>query len=113
MKLVLLNSQLLLFLTLLHIPSFLCFTYTHSQAMNLLQNEGISISSTGRCSNRNNPQCTSLEGIHSEAIDGIITLKKASGCPIIITGGTETDISQTLFLKFQTTVGVLRLEMFI
>ncbi|KAF7636689.1 hypothetical protein Mgra_00003870 [Meloidogyne graminicola] len=88
MHLVLTSTKLLLFL-ILFIPSFWCFIYTHSQAINILNNEGIQVTSTSRCSNRNNPQCTSLDGIHSEAIEGIITLKKASGCPIIITGGTE------------------------
>lgn len=64
--------------------------YTHSEALGRLNAAGISVTSSGQCSNRGNAQCTSLDGIHSQAIDGVITLKQASGCPIIVTGGTET-----------------------
>jgi hypothetical protein len=60
--------------------------YNHSQALQLVNDAGIFVTSRGQCSNRRNPQCTSLDGVHSEAIDGIITLKKESGCPMVITG---------------------------
>src|SRR5438045_2500355 len=65
--------------------------YTHSEAQRLLNNSGITVTSTGGCSNKNVEGCTSLDGIHEEAIDEIITLKRAvgSGCDIIVTGGTE------------------------
>ncbi|WP_393055452.1 peptidoglycan-binding protein [Streptomyces sp. LN549] len=33
---------------------------------------------------------TSLEGVRARTIAGVIALKKASGCPITITGGTES-----------------------
>ena len=33
--------------------------------------------------------CTSFEGIRQATIDGAITLKRASGCSLLITGGTE------------------------
>jgi hypothetical protein len=59
----------------------------HSQAENAVKAAGISIVSTGGCSNRNNPQCTSLEQITSNAINCIKVLKSSSGCPITITGG--------------------------
>jgi hypothetical protein len=36
-----------------------------------------------------NPKCTSYEGILSGTVDSVITLKKASGCDLVITGGTE------------------------
>jgi len=45
-------------------------TYTNSQAVSILGGAGISVRSSGGCSNRNNPSCTSLDGIHSECIDG-------------------------------------------
>lgn len=63
---------------------------THAQATARLRAAGITWSSSGNCSNRNNPRCTSFEQINSGTIDGIITLKRASGCAINITGGTET-----------------------
>lgn len=50
-------------------------TYTHQEALNQLSANGIGISSSGGCSNRYNSQCTSLDGIHTEAIDGLIQLK--------------------------------------
>lgn len=51
---------------------------------------GITISSSGNCSDRYTSTCTSLEQVNSGTIDGILTLKRASGCAINITGGTET-----------------------
>ncbi|MFF0401823.1 peptidoglycan-binding protein [Streptomyces sp. NPDC005248] len=33
---------------------------------------------------------TSLEGVRARTIQGVIALKKASGCPVTITGGTES-----------------------
>jgi hypothetical protein len=63
---------------------------THAEATAKLRAAGITWSSSGNCSNRNNPSCTSFEQINSGTIDGIITLKRASGCAINITGGTET-----------------------
>jgi hypothetical protein len=50
---------------------------------------GISISSSGNCHNRNVRSCTSLDGARGNTINGVITLKRSSGCPITITGGTE------------------------
>jgi len=46
--------------------------------------------SSGNCSNRNNPRCTSLDGVRENTINGLQTLKRASNCDIIVTGGTET-----------------------
>ncbi|KAG0226350.1 hypothetical protein BGW42_003685 [Actinomortierella wolfii] len=64
---------------------------TQAQAEARLKPNGITASSTGGCTNKNNPQCTSYEGILSGTVDAVITLKKASGCPnLVITGGTET-----------------------
>lgn len=51
---------------------------------------GIAVVSSGNCTNRNISTCTSLEQVNSGTIDGIITLKNASGCALTITGGTET-----------------------
>lgn len=50
---------------------------------------GIPVVSSGNCSTRSISTCTSLEQIYSGTIDGIITLKRASGCAVNITGGTE------------------------
>lgn len=45
-------------------------TYSHATAASLLAGAGIGIRSSGGCSNRNIGSCTSLDGIHSECIDG-------------------------------------------
>lgn len=63
---------------------------THSSAASQFSSAGIGWTSSGGCSDRNNPTCTSFEGIRQATIDGAITLKRASGCSLTITGGTET-----------------------
>ncbi|MCT2591848.1 hypothetical protein LHJ74_18415 [Streptomyces sp. N2-109] len=63
---------------------------SHSQATAKFRAAGISWSSSGGCSNRNQPNCTSFDQINSATVDGVITLKSASGCAINLTGGTET-----------------------
>jgi len=63
---------------------------TQSQAEARLKANGITASSSGGCTTRSNPRCTSYEGILSGTVDGVITLKKASGVgSLVITGGTE------------------------
>jgi hypothetical protein len=57
-------------------------TYTDAEARRALSNAGISV---------NNPEPrTSLEGIRRATIDALITLKRASGAEIVVTGGTES-----------------------
>ncbi|KAG8774687.1 hypothetical protein FRC12_001873 [Ceratobasidium sp. 428] len=63
---------------------------TQSAAAAKLSAAGISASSSGGCTSKSNPTCTSYDGILSGTVDSVITLKNASGCSIIITGGTET-----------------------
>ena len=50
---------------------------------------GIAIDSTGKCSDRNNKNCTSFDGIRKNTIYSIIAFKKSSNCEIIIFGGSE------------------------
>ncbi|GAA2069293.1 hypothetical protein GCM10009801_18700 [Streptomyces albiaxialis] len=63
---------------------------SHSQATAKFRAAGITWTSSGGCSDRNRPNCTSFEQINSATVDGVITLKSASGCAIRLTGGTET-----------------------
>lgn len=63
---------------------------THAQATSMLRSSGITWSSSGNCSDRNNPTCTSFEQVNLATIQGAQTLKSASGCALNITGGTET-----------------------
>lgn len=63
---------------------------THSQAAARFRNAGITWSSSGGCSDRHRRDCTSFDQINLTTVQGAITLKRASGCALKITGGTET-----------------------
>ncbi len=62
---------------------------THGQATAAFSANGISWTSSGGCSDRNNSTCTSFDGLRQASVDGAITLRNASGCGLTITGGTE------------------------
>ena len=62
---------------------------TQAQAAAQLSAAGVTHSSSGNCTDRNNSHCTSYEQINQSTVSGVITLKRASGCAINITGGTE------------------------
>ncbi|CAG7785483.1 unnamed protein product [Allacma fusca] len=61
----------------------------HAQALSQIQAAGVGISSSGGCSDRTKPTCTSLDQINDSTINGVVTLKRASGCSLTVTGGTE------------------------
>ena len=63
---------------------------SHSAATSKFEAAGVTWSSSGGCSDRNTSTCTSFDQINSETVDGVITLKSASGCAVTLTGGTET-----------------------
>ncbi|CAF4204769.1 unnamed protein product [Rotaria magnacalcarata] len=63
--------------------------HTHSAALSEIESVGIQISSSGGCSNRTMPKCTSLEQINCNAIRCLKVLKDSSRCRITVTGGTE------------------------
>jgi hypothetical protein len=63
---------------------------THAQATSRLRAAGITWSSSGNCSDRNNSTCTSFDQVNLTTIQGAETLKRASGCALNVTGGTET-----------------------
>ncbi|UJR11355.1 hypothetical protein I4U23_015536 [Adineta vaga] len=63
---------------------------SHGQAASSVQGAGIGIWSTNGCSDRNNPLCTSLDTITCNAVECIKIFKQSSGCPVTITGATET-----------------------
>lgn len=65
------------------------YKMSNAEALGKVRAAGISVHSSGGCHDRNVRSCTSLDQINSGTIDKIITLKRASGCPITITGGTE------------------------
>ena len=65
------------------------YKMSQSAAASSLSSVGISWSSSGGCSNRYVSTCTSFEQINSGTVNGVKTLKTASGCAVNITGGTE------------------------
>ena len=63
---------------------------TQAQAESAFRAAGITWSSSGGCTDRTNPTCTSFDGLRQTSVDGARTLRSASGCALNITGGTET-----------------------
>ena len=63
---------------------------THAQAVKRLDAAGITWDASGNCTNRDRAVCTSFSGIRQSTIDGLTTLRAASRCAIVVTGGTET-----------------------
>ena len=64
--------------------------YIHADAVAALSAAGISVTSSGNCSDMNNATCTSLDTIPKSTIANLIKLKAACGCSFNVTGGTET-----------------------
>lgn len=63
---------------------------TQAEAAETRLNEnGITIHSSGNCRDRNDRTCTSVEGIREETIDGLIAFQNAVGEDLVMTGGTE------------------------
>ena len=62
---------------------------SHAEAARRLSAAGITSSSSGGCTNKNNPHCTSFDGVLSGTVDTAITLRHACKCNLVITGGTE------------------------
>ncbi|MFI1657656.1 peptidoglycan-binding protein [Streptomyces sp. NPDC020472] len=62
---------------------------THAQAAALFTSAGITWTSSGNCSDRNSSSCTSFDGLRQTSADGAVTLRRASGCALTVTGGTE------------------------
>ena len=70
-------------------PAHAVTKLTQAQAASQLSAAGITWSSSGGCTDRYNSTCTSFEQINQSTVSGVITLHRASGCSINITGGTE------------------------
>ncbi|QXJ23112.1 hypothetical protein AGRA3207_004228 [Actinomadura graeca] len=54
-----------------------------------LRGSGIGWRSTGHCSERTKPTCTSFEGLRWSSLKGLLDFAEESGCEITVTGGTE------------------------
>jgi hypothetical protein len=55
----------------------------------LLRQAGLRWISSGHCTRRTNPHCTSLDGLRVSTLDGVLRLRETSRCPLVISGGTE------------------------
>lgn len=61
-----------------------------ADARQVLVSNGYQVWSSGNCSAKNNPNCTSFQDIWRHTVDGAVALRKYSGCGgLVITGGTE------------------------
>ncbi|MEU7427163.1 hypothetical protein [Streptomyces sp. NPDC040750] len=63
---------------------------SHATATGMFRDVGVTWSSSGGCSDRNNATCTSFDQLNLPTAQGAQTLKRATGCALNITGGTET-----------------------
>ncbi|WP_343948619.1 hypothetical protein [Nonomuraea longicatena] len=63
---------------------------SHRTATGRLRSAGLRWKSSGHCANRRIRHCTSLESVRTATIAKVIDLKRDSGCPVMVTGGTET-----------------------
>ena len=61
---------------------------SQSVAAAQLAASGITTSSSGGCTNRQQGSCTSLDQINDNTVNCMKALKAASGCALVITGGT-------------------------
>ena len=62
---------------------------SQASAESQLRAAGITWSSSGHCTTRSNPTCTSFSQINQSTLNGVITVRRSSGCATRITGGTE------------------------
>ncbi|MFC4015827.1 hypothetical protein ACFOY2_52060 [Nonomuraea purpurea] len=70
-------------------PRFGALQMSHRTASGWLKNAGLGTKSTGACSSKHMRHCTSFDSVRAGTIARVIELKQASGCPIMVTGGTE------------------------
>jgi len=62
---------------------------TQAGAQQILAQVGITERSSGNCSDQNNPNCTSLQGMQMTTVMELENLKENCNCNVTITGGTE------------------------
>lgn len=59
------------------------------EASALLRVAGLRWVSSGHCTRRSNRHCTSFDGLQPTTLDGVLRLREASRCGLVISGGTE------------------------
>lgn len=63
---------------------------TQASAESQFRAAGIGWTSSGGCTDPAGSTCTSFSGLRQATVDGAVTLARASGCTLTVTGGTET-----------------------
>ncbi|OLT30419.1 hypothetical protein BJF79_39030 [Actinomadura sp. CNU-125] len=61
----------------------------HGFVTDVLRSRDIEWRSTGNCSDREKPTCTSFTGLRWETLEGLLRFAAKSDCKIVVTGGTE------------------------
>jgi WXG100 family type VII secretion target len=54
-----------------------------------LNENGVTLHSSGNCRDRNNRRCTSVDGMRQVTVDGLVAFRNAVGVDLVMTGGTE------------------------
>ncbi|WP_433514059.1 hypothetical protein ACQP2T_62745 [Nonomuraea sp. CA-143628] len=70
-------------------PRYATVFMSHALAADWLRDEGLRTHSSGHCTNKQVYRCTSLEDVRTSTISRVIGIKRQSGCPVMVTGGTE------------------------
>ena len=68
---------------------------TDSENRQILNDNGIAVKSTGNCADRNNSNCTSLDGLQPSALNGAMNIEWNCGCSLTVSAGTETGHSES------------------
>jgi hypothetical protein len=71
------------------LPRKAAMRMSHATANGWLRSAGLRTQSTGNCTSKHMHHCTSLDRVRTGTIAKAIKLKQRSGCPIMVTGGTE------------------------
>ncbi|MEV4168052.1 hypothetical protein [Nonomuraea sp. NPDC049709] len=71
------------------LPRKAAMQVSHATATGWLKSAGLRTKSTGNCVSKHMHHCTSLDSVRTGTIAKAIALKQRSGCPIMVTGGTE------------------------
>ncbi|MCF6472713.1 hypothetical protein FAF44_30590 [Nonomuraea sp. MG754425] len=71
------------------LPRMAAVRMTHATASGWLESAGLRTKSTGNCASKHGRRCTSLDSVRTGTVARAIELKRESGCPIMVTGGTE------------------------
>ena len=75
-------------------------TLTHTEAWNHMKAFSIGITSSGGCTDRTKPTCTSLTQVRCATACALIRYKQNSGCALTITGGTEVGHSSGTYSHY-------------